>query len=224
MSSFRIALAPSETVASGKVLHFIRHGQGFHNVAFLEMGSTEAYKDWRWVDSRLTAVGEAQAKELRSRPMWSTAQLVVVSPLSRAIKTGLLARPEDLKLPYIATELLRERIGTHPCDHRRSKTELAADFPLVDFSLLSAEEDPYWTEEREPWEDLVGRALAFLEFIMARPEREVVVVTHNDFLEALLRDSPVTMADPAIRAIRFSTAESYSFHVDQGVVEKAVDA
>jgi hypothetical protein len=58
----------------------------------------------------------------------------------------------------------------------------------------------------------------------ARPEREVVVVTHNDFLEALLRDSPVTMADPAIREIRFSTAESYSFHVDQGVVEKAVDA
>ena len=28
MSSFRIALAPSEAVASGKVLHFIRHGQG----------------------------------------------------------------------------------------------------------------------------------------------------------------------------------------------------
>ncbi len=51
---------------------------GQHNVAYTELGSTEAYKDWRWADSRLTPVGEAQAKELRSRPMWRGAQLVVV--------------------------------------------------------------------------------------------------------------------------------------------------
>jgi hypothetical protein len=47
----------------------------------------------------------------------------------------------------------------------------------------------------------------------AREETNIVAVTHNDFLEALLRDSPVTMADPSLRTLKFSTADSHSFYV-----------
>ena len=100
---------------------------------------------------------------------WPRVQLLITSPLSRAIKTGLLARPPGVTAPVICTELCRERIGTHPCDHRRKIGELAADFPEVNFELLQPREaDPHWTEEREPWHGIVTRSLQLLDLIMNR--------------------------------------------------------
>jgi len=205
-------LAPLEKPECSKVVYFVRHGQGQHNVAFLEKGKdVEEYKNWAWHDSRLTAVGEDQAKALRSHEhMWEHVELVFCSPLSRAIKTSLLARPVDAKLPTICTELVRERIGTHPCDKRRSISELSADFPEVDFSALQPEEeDPFWTPAREPWEDMVTRAMSLLDVIRSRPERGMAVFTHCDFLMALYQNSPVDVTDPTLRSKEFHTGEAH---------------
>ena len=47
--------------------------------------------------------------------------------------------------------------------------ELRADFPEVDFAGLAPHEaDPYWTEAREPWADIVQRAVQLLQLIMSR--------------------------------------------------------
>lgn len=35
----------------------------------------------------------------------------------------------------------------HPCDKRRSITELSQQFPGADFSLISDDEDKLWTED-----------------------------------------------------------------------------
>jgi hypothetical protein len=124
--------------------------------------------------------------------------------LSRAIQTGLIGVPPGP--PFVAAELIRERIGTHPCDKRRSRAELAKDFPSVDFSTLATEEDAQWTVAREPMEALVGRADAFLDALASRPELSIAAVSHNDFLTALLFDSSLHLADPALRR-KFNNAE-----------------
>ena len=130
--------------------------------------------------------------------------VVLVSPLSRTIQTGLLAIPPGP--PFIVEDDVRERIGVHPCDLRRSRTELAADFPSVDVTTLAAEEDDKWTPEREPWAALVDRAMRVLHQVKARPETHVAIVTHNDFLQALLLDSQLRLASEALRK-KFGNAE-----------------
>lgn len=195
-----------------KIVHLIRHAQGTHNLAVLESGGAdgghgdkeEEYKNWKWHDARLTPLGEDQAKTLQDTLAGVHIDIVLVSCLSRAIQTGLIGIPAGP--PFVAFELIRERIGTHPCDKRRSRDALTADFPSVDFGGLATAEDSEWTEEREPMEALVGRADAFLDAIAARPEASIAAVSHNDFLTALLFDSSLRLADSSLRR-KFKNAE-----------------
>ena len=73
-----------------KVLHLIRHGQGYHNVA----GGADpvAYRHWDWEDAHLTPAGWQQALALRAHlaglgPAFRPG-LVVVSPLTRTLETA----------------------------------------------------------------------------------------------------------------------------------------
>lgn len=73
-----------------KVLHLIRHGEGFHNVA----GGADpaAYRHWDWEDAHLTPAGWEQALALRAHlaglgPAFRPG-LVVVSPLTRTLQTA----------------------------------------------------------------------------------------------------------------------------------------
>ncbi len=132
-------------------------------------------------------------------------EVFYTSPLSRTVQTALIAAPPGV--PFVAEELIRERNGAHPCDRRRTRTELAADFPMVSLAALTTEADGTWKPEREPWGQLVARAGDFLRLLAARPERTVAVCTHNDFLQALLLEAPeLKTADPALRK-KFGNAE-----------------
>ena len=157
-----------------------------------------------WRDSRLTDLGKQQALALRPTMAQHRVDVVFVSPLSRTIQTGLLAIPEGP--PFIVEDDVRERIGTHPCDQRRSRTEIAADFPNVDVSTLATEEDDKWTPEREAWSALIERAMRVLHKLKAREESHIAVVTHNDFLQALLLDSALKLGDESLRK-KFGNAE-----------------
>jgi len=87
-----------------KKIHFIRHAEGYHNVATKETGSNDCLlrcdqpaASHALYDSRLTAKGIAQAEALRAhlatRPSGSRSftafDLVVVSPLTRTCETAL---------------------------------------------------------------------------------------------------------------------------------------
>uniref|UniRef100_A0A6S8XG61 Phosphoglycerate mutase-like protein n=1 Tax=Ditylum brightwellii TaxID=49249 RepID=A0A6S8XG61_9STRA len=97
-SGFSIFLA-SRT----KKVHFIRHAEGYHNVATSETGSNECLlrgnipaKEHPLYDSRLTSVGIHQAQQLKEilahRPSggrsFTAFDLVVVSPLTRTCETA----------------------------------------------------------------------------------------------------------------------------------------
>ena len=165
----------------------------------------DEYKNWAWKDARLTELGREQASSLRPTMLQHRLDVVLVSPLSRAIQTGLLAIP--YRQPFVVEDDVRERIGVHQCDMRRSRAEIKADFPEVDVTPLATEEDDKWTTEREPMEDLVARAARVLHKLKSRPETHIGIVTHNDFLTALLYESPLQLSDTAKLRKKFKNAE-----------------
>mmetsp|Transcript_90008 Transcript_90008/g.141031 ORF Transcript_90008/g.141031 Transcript_90008/m.141031 type:complete len:261 (+) Transcript_90008:39-821(+) len=206
--------------APSKMVHFIRHGEGYHNVAQTEWRkqgkSAEPYDlehdpDFKYLDPDLTEKGVEQAKSLQQRTAEVKPELLVVSPMRRAIRTGLLAFESQVSggsLKVLAQELLHETAGGHTCDKRLPRTDLASEFQQVDFSLIG-EEDPLWSEVRETLPDLATRAARFIEWVMARPEQHVAVATHSGFLRSLL----VAVLDPEEDPLdpHFATGEMRSF-------------
>ncbi|PNW75247.1 hypothetical protein CHLRE_12g518950v5 [Chlamydomonas reinhardtii] len=222
-----------------KTIHFVRHGQGFHNVA--GQINHDNYKSWEHFDAHLTELGWRQAENLGKHVAATRlpVELVVVAPLQRAMETAVAAfgkhedpavaaaaasgaangngngvsssSGDDVPLlmvaqegvegkatahaavsgrgcpPFLAHELCREHIGVHPCDKRSSITEYRKRFPGIDFSLVSPDEDVLWTADvRESKEAIRRRGLAFLKWLLTRPEREIAVVTHSSFLHFTL--------------------------------------
>ncbi|GIL47218.1 hypothetical protein Vafri_4091 [Volvox africanus] len=74
-----------------KTIHFVRHGQGFHNVA--GHINHDNYKLWDYADAHLTELGWEQAKNLGRHvvAVKLPVDLVVVAPLQRALETAVAA-------------------------------------------------------------------------------------------------------------------------------------
>eukprot|EP00928_Gymnodinium_smaydae_P092304 TRINITY_DN76155_c0_g1_i1.p1 TRINITY_DN76155_c0_g1~~TRINITY_DN76155_c0_g1_i1.p1 ORF type:complete len:258 (+),score=40.03 TRINITY_DN76155_c0_g1_i1:62-835(+) len=217
------AVADGTEIPDGaKKIHFIRHGEGFHNVAQKEWranpewdGKSEPYTadndpTGRYTDALLTDEGERQARELQERTANLQPELLIVSPMRRATQTGLIAFEQHVaaaKLPTMAQELCHERAGAHTCDKRLSRTELKALFPAVDYSLLESEDDPYWGDgvTRESPFALAGRGARFVEWLMARPERHIAVAAHSAWLLGMM-NAVLECNDDATRTF-FATGE-----------------
>lgn len=138
------------------------------------------------LDAPLTDKGRHQALSLQPsvRAMQDQPELVIFSPNCRALQTGSLVF-EHLqgKVPFLAHEMIREENGIHFCDKRRPKSRQAAEFPMVDFSLLETEEDVLFLEDRrETKAEVAGRVYKFLEFLEKRPEKHVGVSSHSAWL------------------------------------------
>ncbi|KAL4173326.1 hypothetical protein KRP22_008479 [Phytophthora ramorum] len=193
-----------EAAATGtrnlKVVYFVRHGVGLHNEAVMKYGSERWYKEFvfsdEYRDAELTPFGIQDAQN--KGPPSIKAELergmppigrVVVSPISRAIQTAqnFFAKDQVPDAPLKCMEGCREALGVDTCNNRRSLSELKAKFPDVDFSAITDEEDVLWTSKcRESDEEIQARARGFLsELFRTVPERNVAVVTHFGFIEAV---------------------------------------
>ena len=139
-------------------------------------------------------------------------QLVVASPLSRALDTATLVLPEaTARLPFMANDNLRERSGWMLNAKRRTKTEQAKRYPQCDFALLDTEDDELWEQfggELEPPSHCAERGYRFLRWLSARDESEIAVVAHGGLFHYLLNDHPHVKAEGG-RAVsaRFGNCE-----------------
>ena len=204
---------------SAKVVHLVRHGQGLHNVEAALRG-TAAYKDARLLDARLDETGRRQAAVLgeRMRAARMFVDAVLVSPLTRTLETATLMFPLSGVAggyppppPFIAVEHCREAFGGHPCDARRACSVVAREFPHVDFSGVGTDEDTWHDpDRRETVREVSLRCDQFLHVLRARPERNLVVVSHGVFLETLLNRCGLRCEDASIKAGRFENCEMKS--------------
>lgn len=189
-----------------KVVHFVRHGEGWHNVGLPNR------------DAQLTPKGWQQAHALGSHmkryPVTREVQLVVVSPLMRALETaagafGSLGDNDRLGSPilmtaqnevrdvctahetiscrpgikYLVNEACRERLSTGLCDARSDRCTAKTKFPGFDFSMVKSEKDDWWKPGNlESEAEVVLRGRRFLQWLMTLPETNIAVVTHSAFL------------------------------------------
>jgi broad specificity phosphatase PhoE len=184
-----------------KVIHIVRHGQGYHNVAG-ELDHAN-YMSWEYADASLTDLGWLQAEVLHEHVdatgIKAQVELVVVSPLMRTLQTaagvwggatlsGLGKAPHPAIAPanslkFVANEWCREQNGMHPCDRRSSVTFYKKSFPYVDFSEVGTDEDTWWSEtKRETVQELFTRARTFVRWLLDRPESRIAVVSHSSFI------------------------------------------
>lgn len=202
----RLAEWPAD--AATRTVHFLRHGESLHQRRaaaealrgivcrcheFEARGETPTacpYWEPSLVDAPLTEAGRRQVIGIAGA---CDAQVVLAAASMRTLETATLAFPSTggsvagRVPPILALEELRSRVGAHRHTQRRSRAELAASFPDVDFTHVVAEMDPLWTPATESRRSLDARAESFLRILFARPERDLAVITHFTVFLALFQ-------------------------------------
>jgi hypothetical protein len=190
---------PGTAASPSAVVVLVRHGE---SLAQARDRSTTKRTDPSLRDCGLSRVGVQQAQALRGKlaglSLAPEPELLLCSPLKRAIQTALHAFPDSRRI--VVHPGLTERGGRIPENQPCARAELEADTELMglqgsgslDFSLLpsgwpSASETPHTGAER-----------ALLDFLGRREERYIVAVTHHNLSQKLLgwRTRRVENCDP----------------------------
>lgn len=197
-----------------KVLFLARHGQGIHNYAELKYGPEwDAYWAMQngdgqltWgPDPELTQLGIEQAKANnvawkeqieKDVPLPNT---FYVSPFTRALDTMhytwdnimLTANKVD---PPLVVEDIREAIGEHTCDKRRTRSFIEQRFARVVPEKSMTEQDDLWTPKRETPEEHNVRTLRFLHNLFNHDwegvdnvDNYVSITAHSGTIKSFLR-------------------------------------
>lgn len=225
------AYAQDDPQAPGtcQTVHFVRHGQGFHNL--LADLARAAGTEWQQfvrtpanpyvrpelLDAPLTERGRQQALALQAvvRQLERPPELIVSSANCRALQTAVLAFEALVGVvPLVAHEMVREETGVHVCDQRRPVSRQRAEFPQVDFALLESEADPLFRDdERESKLQVAQRIYAFLKWLAERPEKHVAVSSHSGWLLTLFNAVVSDECDPKLKEW-FQTGEMRSVKLD----------
>ncbi|GBU17404.1 MULTISPECIES: histidine phosphatase family protein [Methylobacterium] len=159
----------------------IRHGESTFNAAHRLTG-----RDPGHVDARLTERGRDQVAAARAGLAEIPFELVVTSPLTRAIETTMGLFGAHPAAPRILVEVLHRECQEASCDVGRAASEIAAEFPHLSVGHLP---EIWWhagERSADGWEieprPLFDRRVAeFRRWLVARPERTIAVVGHGTF-------------------------------------------
>lgn len=154
-------------------VYFVRHGESEGNVASVHQSGK----------TKLTANGLKQAAMMAQRFSKITVDVIFSSDYDRAAKTA-----EQISLvtekPVIHTPLLRE--VKRPSE-LEGKSHYDPAIKKLKKLLDEHANDPAWHySDEENMHDLINRAQQSLDFIAARKEENIVVVSHGVFLRLLV--------------------------------------
>ena len=167
-----------------KEVYLIRHGQSEANVA-LDLDNPNFY-----YDSKLTSLGKKQAQNAQKKLENINFDLMLCSPLTRALQTFSLIFPNLVQdaviLPFTREHCLcSSEVGRQP-------SILQKEFPDFYFDKLKK----FWwnndipiNEKKiifESMEDLDKRVLIFKNWIKKRQEKRIAVVSHGTFISRII--------------------------------------
>jgi broad specificity phosphatase PhoE len=163
-------------------IYLIRHGQSEFNAA------PHHDKDPMIFDAPLTALGQAQADQVREDVTELGIKHVICTPLTRAVQTAL--RIFDGRAPITVDATHRELL-THSCDVGRSPAALAADFPSLSFDHL---DDHWWHDGPrnendvpvEPETVFQNRVHVFKKLLSDSEIRPIAIVGHGNFFQEMI--------------------------------------
>ena len=185
-----------------KKIFLLRHGQAQHNpraeAARAKGCSHETFLQLMHeddvLDSELTELGREQAKllSITQKEKLKHVELIISSPLSRAIQTAEFAVPVDLNAnaTRIAVETFREINGWLLNAKRRCVSELRNFYPHWIFENLS-NEDKLWTPNLESESSCGERGYQGLIYTYrSRKENNILIVSHGGLLRFALVNHP----------------------------------
>jgi len=224
-----------------KTIIVIRHGESEWNATprpdreqwyfkQLEAAEQEAHNSkllgCRLRDARMTAKGKAQCEELRKLLIQLEAvkhlkpEIVVVSPLTRALETASIVFPDSAEVPIKLFPGMQEHV-VNICDVGRPVSALQQEFPKLDFSQL---QEHWWTVpmSKETPQSLQTRITAFHNYLRSLPQQVIVLVGHGHFLRELLKGTPAEsayMRNTEFRILELPVAEKeYMASMDTAIV------
>jgi broad specificity phosphatase PhoE len=183
-----------------KLVHFQRHGQGYHNLLYLVLKDAGQqiqdiyHEDPRInpfvrpeiVDAPLTDYGRHQCAAQQGLAATLDPQVILVSPLVRAIETAVITfqtHHQQNQIPFVAHEDAREELGLLRCNQRQPLSTSRRAYPFVDFGQMSEQDLLFDPLAREPALEQSKRIYNFLvHFLRHRPEQELAVVGHSAWL------------------------------------------
>eukprot|EP00929_Paragymnodinium_shiwhaense_P035253 TRINITY_DN19058_c0_g1_i1.p1 TRINITY_DN19058_c0_g1~~TRINITY_DN19058_c0_g1_i1.p1 ORF type:complete len:389 (-),score=82.55 TRINITY_DN19058_c0_g1_i1:603-1769(-) len=166
-------------------LAFVRHAQAGHNVDHELMNNP---------DNCLTEHGRQQAVSASGGPAGEavrTAQLIITSPLRRALETtellltGLSEAGAAAPTPRVIVHAGATERYSGRCDEGTPKSKMLEELSETMRSWEGWDELPerWWPS---PEEDSWARAEAFIDSLKGRPEERVVYVGHGAFWQMIL--------------------------------------
>jgi len=208
IASFAPIMTSRALFASAKSTHkhlwIVRHGQATHNPRAeiaKEAGCSheeflELMRQDDALDAELTELGEHQAASVGQNCAWDQLQLqlVVSSPLSRAIRTADLVAPPTNEVKRVSIEGFREINGWLLNAKRRHVSELSEKFPAWDFGQLTLA-DTLWTKELEADEDCAERGYLGLHELIKRPEERILLCCHGGILRFTMQLHPLVQVN-----------------------------
>lgn len=222
-----------------KRLWIVRHGQAAHNPraeAKKDAGCTheeflQAMLQDDVFDAPLTELGRQQALSLglgvKDTQSWDEClDLIVSSPLSRALETGdVIVPPNDNceRIKRVCVEDFREVNGWLLNAKRRNVSELQELFPSWDYSEITPT-DELWTEKLEEQVDCGHRGYDGLCWLLNRSEDNILLVCHGGILRFTMNLNPsVVVVDARTESSRerdvkgrFGNCELRRYELDWG--------
>lgn len=107
------------------------------------------------------------------------------------------------KLTPEVKELFREEYGEHTCDQRRTKSQIHADYPNVNFEPGFTEQDTLWTTTREEDSHLDARIQQALTQMWNEAQQDQVVslTSHSGVMQSIFRVTGHYPIHPATGAL-----------------------
>ena len=165
------------------IIHCVRHAQGYHNLSVA---------NHTMPDPSLTPFGEDQCRQLaRTFPYHDSVGLLVASPLRRTIYTALHSFTPEIErgLSIVALPETQETADV-PCDTGTDAKVLKEEMRGKPVDLSRVHEG--WNSKTGRWAPIASalekRAREARQWMKARPEKEIVLVTHGGFLHYLTED------------------------------------
>ncbi|EAU33827.1 conserved hypothetical protein [Aspergillus terreus NIH2624] len=169
------------------IVHCVRHAQGVHNISVANHVIH---------DPLLTDLGNEQCRQLRDRfPFHDRIDLVTASPLRRTIYTALQSfEPVFQRRPDLKLVLLPDAQETSdvPCDTGSDPADLRREIDAKQLPVDAEYVHDGWNNKEGRYAPtthaIKERARACRRWLKARPEKEIVLVTHGGFLHYFTED------------------------------------
>lgn len=178
-----------------KTIYFIRHGESKANLEGIAAGGE--------LDTPLTDKGRAQAKQTAQDLKGKKIDLIVSSPMERALETAkIIAREIGYDPEKVVTNSLFVERGIGIYSNR----------PIDDFR--KAFNDRALHESVEAVEDLVKRVANGLEWLIEQKAERIILVSHSDINGALQLIHQKLDHTHLYKVKEYSNAEIYKFTIE----------